>query len=60
MVKYIRIFFLPFIFLLQVYIYSQQQLTVEDIYTNPEFYPDNLKEFQWIDNGNEYTYLKNV
>ena len=57
MIKYIKF---PLLFiLLSVQVFSQShQLTVEDIYTNPAFYPDELDEFQWFDNGNKYSYLK--
>ena len=43
---------------LQIQVYPQQKITVDDIYTNPEFYPDILNEFQWLNDGNSFTYLK--
>ena len=59
MTMFYRIAFLSITILLQVSVYSQRQhLTVEDIYTNPAFYPSELDEFQWFDNGNKYSYLK--
>jgi len=57
--KYLKFTYLLLVLLLQVHVYSQtHQLTVEDIYTNPEFYHDKLDEFQWFDNGRKYSYLK--
>ncbi len=53
-----RIIFI--LLLLQSLVYSQQKLTVDDIYTNPEFYPEKLNEFRWFDNGNMYSYLKEL
>ena len=44
--------------LLYIPIYPQQKITVEDIFTNPEFYPDKLYEFQWLNDGINFTYLK--
>ncbi|MEJ2614186.1 MAG: S9 family peptidase [Ignavibacteriaceae bacterium] len=43
---------------LQVQAYPQQKITVDDIFTNPEFYPDKLSEFQWLNDGYSFTYLK--
>ena len=43
---------------MQILVYPQQKITVDDIYTNPEFYPDKLNEFHWLNNGNSFTYLK--
>jgi dipeptidyl-peptidase 4 len=41
-----------------IQVYSQPlHLTVEDIYSNPEFYPQKLIEFYWFDKGNKYSYL---
>ena len=43
--------------LLQFLAYPQQQITVDDIYTNPDFYPEKLNEFHWLKDGNSFTYL---
>ncbi len=55
MKKYLGIIF---ILLLQALLYSQQKITVDDIYANPEFYPDELDEFYWFDNSKMFSYLK--
>lgn len=46
------------LFLLQVLVYPQKKITVDDIYTNPEFYPDSLNKFHWLNDGKSFTYLK--
>ena len=54
-----RVILLLFIILIQVQVLSQtKKLSVEDIYSNPEFYPEKLKEFHWFDKGNKFSYLK--
>ncbi len=59
MCKFIKIVFLSLTVLLQVNIFPQQKkLTIDDIYTNPKFYPEKLNEFHWLNDGISFTYLK--
>ena len=59
MKKFIGVILLQLIILIQVQVFSQiKKLSVEDIYSNSEFYPEKLKEFHWFDKGNKFSYLK--
>ena len=56
---FIRIVFISAALLLYVNAQIREKhLTVDDIYTNPEFYSDELNEFQWLNDGNSFTYKK--
>ena len=59
MKKSIGVILLQLVILIQIQIFSQiKKLSVEDIYSNPEFYPEKLNEFHWFDKGNKFSYLK--
>ncbi|MGE5400173.1 MAG: S9 family peptidase [Ignavibacteriales bacterium] len=52
--------FIFFVIVITGYLSAQpRSLTVEDIYTNRAFFGNTLKEVQWFDHGNKYSYLKN-